>query len=138
MQIDLVNRFAPTPMQTTVHWSGKIISFSTNSSVLLKRIADAAAEPVEARAAKVDCSWRVVTEPEDDEGLEFDALMNRHIRDAGVSFVTIGRRSFLAYDHGAGRGISFLSERIVQDRTLFVGAFLPGFAALVWGGKQQW
>ncbi len=138
MPIDLVKRFALTPIQATVRWSGKVISFATNSSVLLERIGDITGAPVEACAGEVHSSWRVVTEPHDDEGPEFDVLIDRCVGDRGISFVTIGRRSFLAYDDRARTGISFVSERLVEDPTLFARAFLPSFAALLQGESDPW
>jgi hypothetical protein len=137
MPIDLVKRFALTPIQTTVRWSGKIIVFATNSSVLMERMADTAGESVEARAGKVDCSWRVVTEPDDDEESKFDVSIDRCVGGDGISFATIGRRSFLAYDDRTRSGISFVSERLVQDPILFADAFLHGLAALLQGGKES-
>jgi len=138
MPIDLVNRFAPTPLQTTVHWSGKVISFATNSRMLLERMAELVPACPEAGAGEVDCLWRVVAEPDCEGRAEVGASIHRYVTDEGVSFLTIGRRSFLAYDNRSGRGICFVSERLVRDRTLFFEAFLAGFAALLEGGKQQW
>jgi len=131
MPIDLVKRFAVTPLQSMFNWSGKVISLATNSSILLNRIANLAPQCAETSGAQIDCSWRIVTEPEGDEGLEFDELSSRYVGNEGMSFVTIGQRSFLAYDETARKGISFVSERFVRDPSLFVEAFLPGFASLL-------
>jgi len=137
MPIDLVNRFAPTPMQRTFQLSGKVISLATNCADLLNRMAKLATECEEAGVGRVDCSWRIVTEPGTDEVLESVALSNRRISDDGISFVTLGQRSFLAYDERTHRGISFLSEGLVRDPTLFVDLFLPGFLSLLPEGKRQ-
>ena len=128
MAIDLVNRFVVTHLQGTFNVSGKVISLATNCPDLVNRIANLAPECGE---ADVDCSWRIVTEPEPDEVLKSLALKSCYVRDDGISFVTIGRFSFLAYDERTRRGISFISERLIRDPTLFVEAFLPAFLTLL-------
>lgn len=135
MPIDLVNRFAVTPMHRMFHWPGKAISLATNSSILLDRIDELAPQSAETEG-HVDCSWRIVTEPEDGEGLESDALSSSYVGGEGISFVTIGQRSFLAYDETTRKGISFISERFVRNPSLFVEAFLPSFASLLQVGKE--
>lgn len=136
MPIDLVNRFAVTPLQSMFNWSGKVISLATNSSILLDRMANLAPQRQESFDSQIDCSWRIVTEPDEDDGLEFDDLNSRYVSNEGISFVTIGQRSFLAYDENARKGISFVSERYVCDAGLFAEAFLPSFAALLQKGKE--
>ena len=135
MPIDLVKRFAVTPMHRMFHWSGKQISLATNSSILLGRIDKLAPQDVET-GGQIECSWRIVTEPGDGEGLESDALSRTYASGEGISFVTIGRRSFLAYDEKARKGISFISDRFVRDPSLFVEAFLASFASLLQVGKK--
>jgi hypothetical protein len=137
MPIDLVNRFAPTHLQSTFNVSGKLISLATNCPDLLRRMAKLAPECGEADLGQLDCSWRIVTEPETDEVLKSTALRSRYVRDDGISFVTLGQRSFLAYDERTRRGISFLSEELVRDPTLFVETFLPGFLSLLPRGKRE-
>jgi hypothetical protein len=136
MPIDLVNRFALTHLQCTFNVSGKVISLATNCPDLLSRIANLAPECAEADVGQLDCSWRIVTEPETGEVLKSVALSSRYVSDDGISFVTIGQRSFLAYDERTRRGISFLSEGLVRDPTLFVETFLPGFLSLLPEGKR--
>jgi hypothetical protein len=136
MPIDLVNRFALTHLQSTFNVFGKVISFATNCPDLFGRIANLARECEEADVGQPDCSWRIVTEPETDDALESVALSSRRISDDGISFVTIGQHSFLAYDERTRKGVSFLSEALVSDRTLFVEAFLPGFLSLLPEGKR--
>lgn len=136
MPIDLVNRFALTHLQCTFNVSGKVISLATNCPDLLSRIASVAPEYREADVGQRDCSWRIVTEPEMDEVLKSLALSSRYVSDDGISFVTIGRRSFLAYDERTRRGISFVSEGLIRDPTLFVETFLPGFLSLLPEGKR--
>ena len=124
MPIDLVNRFAVTPMKGMFNWYGKVLSLATNSSILLDRIADLAPQCTEICGGHIDCSWRIVTEPEGNEGFEFDGLSSRYVSDDGISFVTIGQCSFLAYDEKARKGISFVSESLVRDPSC-----RPGFSA---------
>jgi hypothetical protein len=137
MPIDLVNRFAPTHLQSTFNVSGKVISLATNCPDLLRRIASLAPACGEADMGQLDCSWRIVTEPETDKVLKSPALSSRYVRDDGIAFLTIGQRSFLAYDERTCRGISFLSEELVRDPTLFVETFLPGFLSLLPRGKRE-
>jgi hypothetical protein len=137
MSIDLVNRFAPTPIHSTFNLSGNVISLATNCADLLNRMANLGTECEEADVGQPDCSWRIVTEPETDEALESVALCSRHVSDGGISFVTIGQHSFLAYDERTRKGISFVSEGLVRDPTLFVETFLPGFLSLLPEGKRS-
>ena len=136
MPIDLVNRFAHTPLQATVHLSGRVVALATNSRVLLDRITDLAPGWVVTDACQPDCSWRIVTEPEKDETLESYALSGHCVRDQGIAFVNFGRLSFLAYDEQYRRGISFVSEELVRDARLFVQTFLPALTSLIQGGKR--
>ena len=136
MPIDLVKRFALTHLQCTFNVSGKMISLATNCPDLLNRIASLAPECGEADGGELDCSWRIVTEPEIDEVLK-SALRSSYVSDDGISFVTIGRRSFLAYDDRTRRGVSFVSEELIRDPTLFVETFLPGFLSLLPEGKRS-
>ncbi len=135
MPVDLVNRFVLTPIEGTFNLSGKVISFATNCPDLLSRMADIASECGEDGSAQLDCSWRIVTEPETDDVVNSVALGCRYFRD-GLSFVTLGRRSFLAYDDRTRRGISFVSEVLILNSTLFVDTFLPGFLSLLREGKR--
>jgi hypothetical protein len=136
MSIDLVNRFALTPIKNTFNLSGKVISLATNCPELLSRMANLATECEETDVNAPDCSWRIVTEPETDEALESVASCSRYVVDDGISFVTIGQRSFLAYDERTRKGISFVSERLVRDPTLFVETFFPGFLLLLEKGNR--
>jgi|ERR1700733_2482582 len=131
MPIDLVNRFALTHLQRTFKVSGKVISLATNCLDLLNQIANLATECEEIDVGHPDCSWRIVTEPETNGVLKSAALSYRYVSDDGISFVTIGQRSFLAYDERTRKGISFVSEGLVRDPTLFVETFLPGFLSLL-------
>jgi hypothetical protein len=142
MPIDLVQRFARTPLQSTFHLRGSVICLKTNCPDLLTRMATMAAKSGQANSepanmAQPDCFWRIVIETETDKELNPVASGSRHVSDNGISFVTIGRRSFLAYDAQLQRGISFLSERLVRDQTLFVELFLPGFLSLLPDEKRQ-
>jgi hypothetical protein len=136
MAIDLVSRFALTPLQRTFDVFGKVISLATNCPDLLSRIANLAPQRRKADVGQPDCSWRIVTEPETEEVLKSVVLSRRNVSDGGISFVTIGQRSFLAYDERTRTGISFLSEGLVLDPTLFVETFLPGFLSLLPKGKR--
>jgi hypothetical protein len=136
MPIDLVNRFALTPRQSTFNLSGRVISLSTNCPDLMSRMANLAPEYEDAGFGQPDCSWRIVTEPETDGVLKSVALTCRYVSDEGISFVTIGQRSFLAYDERTRKGISFVSEGLVREPTLFVEAFLPCFLSLLPEGKR--
>jgi hypothetical protein len=136
MPIDLVNRFALTPLQRTFNVSGKVISLATNCPDLLSRIAIFAPDGGEADVGQLDCSWRIVAEPAADEALNSAASSSRMVSDHGISFVTIGRRSFLAYDERTRTGISFLSEELIRDSALFVDTFIPGFLSLLPEGKR--
>ena len=136
MPIDLVNRFALTYLQSTFNMFGNVISLATNSPDLLSRMANLATECEQADIGQPDRSWRIVIEPETDEVLKPAALSSRYVSDDGISFVTLGQRSFLAYDARTRKGISFVSEGLVRDPTLFVETFLPSFLSLLRGENR--
>ena len=135
MPIDIVKRFALTHLQRRFKVCGKVISLATNCADLLSRMANLAPECGEADAGQLDSSWRIVTEPDTDDVSKF-AASRRSVTDDGISFVTLGRCSFLAYDERTRRGISFVSEELVRDPTLFVETFLPCFLSFLWEGKR--
>jgi hypothetical protein len=136
MPIDLVNRFALTYLQSTFNMFGNVISLATNSPDLLSRMANLATECEQADIGQPDRSWRIVIEPETDEVLKPAALNSRYVSDDGISFVTLGQRSFLAYDARTRKGISFVSEGLVRDPTLFFETFLPSFLSLLRGENR--
>jgi hypothetical protein len=136
MPIDLVNRFALTYLQSTFNMFGNVISLATNSPDLLSRMANLATECEQADVGQPDCFWRIVTEPETDEALESVASWSRYVGDADIAFVTIGQRSFLAYDERTRKGVSFVSEGLVRDPTSFAETFLPSFLSLLWEGNR--
>ena len=129
--IDLVNRFALTHLQRRFNVSGSAISLATNCPDLLSQMANLATECEQAVVGLSECSWRIVIEPETDETLESVAFGCRYVSDDGISFVTIGQRGFLAYDERTRKGISFVSERLIRNRTLFTESFLPSFLSLL-------
>jgi hypothetical protein len=137
MSIDLVNRFAPTPLQSTFYLRGNVISLKTNYSDLLTRMANLTAKSEPANIGEPDSSWRIVIEHQTDEILRPVASSIRYVTDNGLSFVTIGQYSFLAYDRQMQTGISFLSEQLICDQALFAELFLPGFLSLLPGEKRQ-
>ena len=136
MPIDMVNRFAVTDLECTFSVSGSVVCLATNCPDLLSRIANLAPECVAADVFGVDCSWRIVTEPETDGVVESVTLGSRYVTDDGMSFVTLGPLSFLAYDARTRRGISFISESLIRKSTLFTEAFLPSFLSLLPEGKR--
>jgi hypothetical protein len=137
MPIDMVNRFALTHLEGTFSVSGNVVCLATNCPDLLSRIANLAPECGDADVDQLDCCWRIVTEPETDEVPKSVALGCRYVSDDGISFVTLGPNSFLAYDERTRRGISFVTEGLIRNPTLFAETFLPSFLSLLPERKQQ-
>ena len=135
MPIDLIKRFAATPLHATLRVSGKLVAFQTNSRTLLDRLFAAPSVSAVEEMDPPDCSWRIFVEKPEDENLEAGTPICRQTGDGNLSFVTVGRHDFLAYDARTGRGISFLSESLVHHPSAFLRFVLPSLASLLPGTK---
>lgn len=142
MPVDLVSRFVLTPMRCTLNLHGVVISLATNSPVLLDRITDLSPECANGESDQPACDWRIVTEAvteaDSDEECEPDSIASRYVGHEGLSLITVGKCSFLAYDERLRKGVSFVSERLVGNPRLFAETFLPALVSLLPGRTQQW
>jgi hypothetical protein len=78
-----------------------------------------------------DFFWRVVAETEDDFAPHPEPVSVQRLSHDGLSFVNIGRNSFLACDRHARRGVSFISQSLVTDENRFSRYFLPALISLM-------
>jgi hypothetical protein len=131
MPIDALRRFTPTPLENSFQVDGDTVSVATNCQLLADRLPGAPASPARERLSPPAAVWRVVVEPEDDVEIEIESLISQRISRDGLALVTIGQKSFLAWDMQAHEGVSFISERFVSDEKLFQQYFLEALISLV-------
>jgi hypothetical protein len=129
-QTDLIRRFANTPFETMLGLSGASIRLETNCQAVADQL-QRALGPCPACAFETpDFVFRVVAESEADVDFEAAPTVHRLGHD-GLSFISLGRSSFLACDRQARRGISFVSQSLVTDEKRFSQHFLPALILLL-------
>jgi hypothetical protein len=127
---DLLKRFTPTPIENMFDLRGATVKLETNSQVLADRLLCSLRRRVSETSTVPDFVWRIVVEP--DGEFEVRGMASDHrLSHQGLSFVTIGQKSFLASDLQTREGVAFISENIASNETLFRQYFLPELIALV-------
>jgi hypothetical protein len=130
MATDFIKRFTPTPIEAAFELSGTSIRLETNCQAVADRLQQALT-PCTASASDAPCFvLRVVAESEDDPEFETAPTVHRMSHD-GLSFISLGCKSFLACDHHAHQGISFVSQNLVTDEKWFGEYFLPALISLL-------
>jgi len=124
MPIDALKRFTPTPFQNSFKVHGTTVSVATNCQLLADRLLGALV-PSEDLERPPAFGWRVVVEPDDDPEINIECLSSHHLQLNGLALVTIGQKTFLAWDMEAHQGVSFLSKRFVDSEKLFQQYVLP-------------
>jgi hypothetical protein len=129
--MDLVKRFTPTPFEMRLQLSGSVVLLATNSQRVVSQL-ESVLRPWSGDAlSPPDFFWRIVLETEDDPVL-FNEPLSVHCQShAGLSFINIGWKSFLACDRHARRGISFISQNLVTDEKRFSQYYLPALISLL-------
>lgn len=127
---DFIKRFTSTPFETTLELSGTRIRLQTNCQAAADQLRGALPPCAASDLGRTDFVLRVVVESDAD--LEFEAARapDRFSHD-GLSFISLGQKSFLACDRQARRGISFISQALVTDEKRFSQHFLPALILLL-------
>jgi hypothetical protein len=129
-QPDVIRRFAETPLETILGLSGINIRLKTNCQPLADQLRRALTPFPASSLDTPDFTLRVVAESEDDPELEVHPTVH-HLSHDGLSFISLGRNSFLACDRQARQGISFVSRNLLTDEAQFNRCFLPALIQLL-------
>jgi hypothetical protein len=127
--IDLLKRFTPTPFEVAFELSGTTIRLATNSDVMRDRLRMFQPSAKAESQRNAWSLWRIVVEPEREANDESPSVYR--LSHGELAFVRVGPRSFLAYDRRARQGISFISENLVRNETMFKRYYLPALMSLL-------
>jgi hypothetical protein len=114
-QTDLIKRFTETSLETKFWLPGTSICVQTNCQAVADQLVRALA-PSTTNAP--DFVLRIVAESEEDVE-PGPASGIHHPGHNGLSFISLGQKSFLACDRQARRGICFIPQSIVTDEVRF-------------------
>jgi hypothetical protein len=129
MPIDAYRRFVPTLIATSHELPDKTISVATNYQLLADRLEVALPSPGRRLGSTPAFAWRIVVESGDE--VEDETLNDRRLSHDGLTIFTLGRKSFLACDNQARRGVAFVAERFVDNEKLFFSSFLPALLSFL-------
>jgi hypothetical protein len=110
-QTDLIKRFTETSLETKFWLPGTSIRVQTNCQAVADQLVRALAPST---TNDPDFVVRIVAESEAD--VEPGPASGIH---NGLSFISLGQKSFLACDRQARRGICLIPQRIVTDEVRF-------------------
>jgi hypothetical protein len=130
MATDFIKRFTPTPVETVVELSGTRIRLETNCQAAADQLRRAFAPCTAHTLNAPDFVLRLVAESEDEFEFESGPVVYRLSHD-GLSFISLGHKSFLACDRVGRRGISFISESLVKDEKMFEQFMVPALRSLL-------
>jgi len=122
-QADLIKRFTKTPFETRLGLSGTSIRVETNCQVVADRLRQVLMPCTASDLDTPDFVLRLVAESEDELDFETAAVPTRLSYD-GLSFISLGQKSFLACDRRTRQGICFIPENLVTDEKWFNQHFL--------------
>ena len=129
-QSDLIKRFTETPFEAMLSLSGTSIRVETNCRAVIDQLGCALAPCPAGPLAVPDFVLRVVAESDQDFDPGLTSCIHRLSRN-GLSFISLGQKSFLACDRQARQAISFVSENLVTDEGRFSQYFLPALVSLL-------
>jgi hypothetical protein len=130
MATDFIKRFTLTPVETVVEVSGTGIRVETNCQAAADQLRRAFTPSTARTLDAPDFVLRVVAESEDEFEFEAGPVVCRLSHD-GLSFISLGHKSFLACDLVGRRGISFISENLAKDEKMFEQFFVPALRSLL-------
>jgi hypothetical protein len=127
---DLMKRFTETPFQIVLGLSGRRIRVETNSQAVADQLQRTLTPSASSAFQTPDFVLRVVVESDDNLDLERAPTIHR-LSHNGLSFVSLGQKSFLACDRQGGEGICFISQNLVTDEKQLSSYVLPAVISLV-------
>jgi hypothetical protein len=127
---DLMKRFTETPLEIVLELSGSRIRVETNSQAVADLLLRTLTPSASGAFQTPDFVLRVVVEFDDNFVLERAPTVHRLSHD-GLSFVSLGQRSFLACDRQGREGICFISQKLVSDEKQLSAYVLPALISLI-------
>lgn len=119
---DPLRRFTPTPLVADLPVMERTLRLETNSPVVLEQARRAFARYAHACPGPPQFVWRIVAEP--NAPLKPPWPERSAFSDAGLRFVSLGPRCFLALDLESREAIGFVPEDSVRDDVGFSTVFL--------------
>jgi hypothetical protein len=129
--IDFIKRFTPTPFAATFALPATSIRVETNCRAVVDRLLNVFAPADLNDSDRPGFVWRIVAESENDLEPVAESSSVHGLSYAGLSYISLGQKSFLACDRQARRGLSFISQNVVADEKLFSQCFLPALISLM-------
>jgi hypothetical protein len=131
MLVDLLKRFTPTLITSTVVIDGLAVRVETNCATVMAQIFDGLAlSPVE--DSRQPCFvWRIVVEASESRDHDIDSWCPHAISGKELSLIHINRQNFLACDQRTREGISFISDDLAHDQSRFRRYFVPALLSLM-------
>ena len=125
---NLIKRFTETPIEVSFPLFGKTVRLATNSSAVRDRFAACGQGSTDLQP---EFRCRIVAEDVDDPAVAEGRPVVARVHSNGLSLINIGQKSFLALDADGRSAVSFVSERLITDETLFRSYFLPALTLLL-------
>jgi hypothetical protein len=129
-QADLMKRFTETTLETMFWVSGANVCVETNCQTVLDQLERALTPGTRSALDAPDFVLRIVAESEEDFELG-PASPVHHLSHDGLSFISLGQKSFFVCDRQAGRAICFISLNLATDDGQFSQQFLPALVSLL-------
>jgi hypothetical protein len=131
MIVDLLKRFTPTPIRTTVLFCGTTVRLETNCSVVNSQLQTLPGFAPIADSDLTSLIWRIVVEPCEAPDLDVEFSDTQALGYEQLWFIPLSRQSFLACDERTHEGISFLSESLAHNQLRFQRQFVPALFSLI-------
>ena len=127
---DLMKRFTETPFNIVLGLSGRSIRVETNSQAVTDQLQRTLTPSAVSAFQTPDFVLRVVVEF--DDNLDFEGVPSIHrMSHDGLSFVSLGEKSFVACDRQGREGICFISQSLVTDENQLSSYVLPAVISFV-------
>jgi hypothetical protein len=129
--VDLLKRFTPTLITTTVVIDGLAVRVETNCATVIAHMLDGLGLAPVTDSRQAGFVWRIVVEPSESQDTDIDSWCPHAISGKELSLIHINRQNFLACDQRTREGISFISDDLAHDQSRFRRYFVPALLSLM-------
>src|ERR1700737_3012063 len=98
--VDLLKRFTPTLITTTVVLDGLAVRVETNCAAVIAQMLDGLGLAPVTHSHPPGFVWRIVVEPGEPAETDIDSCRPHALSGKDLSLIHIDRQNFLACDHG--------------------------------------